>query len=88
MRSSRSEPNRPPVLRIILFPHYYFPWTVVQDVGFQSTVMIQYADYLAKALFLRSSFQSDGIYLIAKADLKAIDMRHTVMGRAVPGTSW
>ena len=76
------------MLRIILFPHYYFPWTVVQDVGFQSTVMIQYTDYLAKALFLRSPFQSDSIYLIAKADLKAIDMRHTVMGRAVPGTSW
>jgi len=26
--------------------------------------------------------------VIAKAGLKPIDMRHTVMGRAVPGTSW
>jgi len=26
--------------------------------------------------------------VIAKAGLKTIDMRHTMMGRAVPGTSW
>ena len=49
--SSRTEPNKPPAVRIILFTHNYFLWADVQDVGFQSTVRVQYTDYPAEAYF-------------------------------------